>query len=219
MMQSRNSKYAMWLMFVIRKCLVKPLGAGCVAAILAIAVSPNARAQSGSTITHYPVDGGVIVVFVHEDGSTTSSQFPCPKKMPQENLESGSANPEYTIWEECQEYKAATLTGFVRHQGTMGARGVRGTDHQAAPRSVSALKLSGRTSDANPALTLSSSTPYLPFLGNSLVVVSYVANSSVAANVTASYAVDLRRQSDCSLTEDFILPDRKSTRLNSSHRR
>lgn len=206
MMQSRNSKYAMWLMFVIRKCLVKPLGAGCVAAILAIAVSPNARAQSGSTITHYPVDGGVIVVFVHEDGSTTSSQFPCPKKMPQENLESGSANPEYTIWEECQEYKAATLTGFVRHQGTMGARGVRGTDHQAAPRSVSALKLSGRTSDANPALTLSSSTPYLPFLGNSLVVVSYVANSSVAANVTASYAVDLRRQSDCSLTEDFILP-------------
>jgi FG-GAP-like repeat len=53
---------------------------------------------------------------------------------------------------------------------------------------------------------LSSSEPDLPFLGNQLVAVSYVNNSTVLANVTASYAVVLRRQSDCSLDEDFILP-------------
>ena len=55
-------------------------------------------------------------------------------------------------------------------------------------------------------LSLSSSTPSLPFLGNSLVVTSYVLNAADAADATAAYEVGLRRQSDCSLAEDLILP-------------
>ena len=55
-------------------------------------------------------------------------------------------------------------------------------------------------------LTLSSGTPYLPFLGNRLVGLSFVPNSLSIDTLTAVYATDLRRQSDCSLDEDFVLP-------------
>jgi len=55
-------------------------------------------------------------------------------------------------------------------------------------------------------LALNSGTPYLPFLGNQLVEVSWVPNATAIANVTAVYATALRRQSDCSLDEDFVLP-------------
>jgi len=53
------------------------------------------------------------------------------------------------------------------------------------------------------ALTLGSSTPYLPFLGNRLVLNSFVPNTTAAANVTVGYAVGLRRQPGCSLVEDI----------------
>ena len=53
---------------------------------------------------------------------------------------------------------------------------------------------------------LPSSTPSLPFLGNPLTVLSWVPNAATAADVTAVYATALRRQSDCSLDEDYILP-------------
>ncbi|MBV9888077.1 MAG: VCBS repeat-containing protein, partial [Acidobacteria bacterium] len=52
-------------------------------------------------------------------------------------------------------------------------------------------------------LTLGSSTPYLPFLGNRLVLNSFVPNTTAAANVTVGYAVGLRRQQGCSLVEDI----------------
>jgi hypothetical protein len=55
-------------------------------------------------------------------------------------------------------------------------------------------------------LALDSGTPYLPFLGNPFVVVSYVANGTTASSTTEAYSVDLRRQSDCTLVEDFTLP-------------
>jgi beta-lactam-binding protein with PASTA domain len=52
--------------------------------------------------------------------------------------------------------------------------------------------------------------PGLPFLGNWLTVFSYVPNASGSTNgipnATAAYEVALRRQSDCSLDEDFTLP-------------
>jgi trimeric autotransporter adhesin len=70
--------------------------------------------------------------------------------------------------------------------------------HHASP---GATETSGSSS-----LTLSSSTPYLPFLGNPLVGLSFVPNSLSPDTVTAVYAADLRRQSDCSLEEDFVLP-------------
>jgi hypothetical protein len=53
---------------------------------------------------------------------------------------------------------------------------------------------------------LNSSTPYVPFLGNQLVVVGYVPNAPLFVNTTAAYSVTLRRQSDCSLVEDFVQP-------------
>jgi Bacterial Ig-like domain (group 3)/FG-GAP-like repeat len=75
----------------------------------------------------------------------------------------------------------------------------------SAPRirhaSPGATEASGTSS-----LTLSSGTPYLPFLGNTLVGLSFVPNSFSLDTVTAVYATDLRRQSDCSLYEDFVLP-------------
>jgi hypothetical protein len=55
------------------------------------------------------------------------------------------------------------------------------------------------------ALTLTSSVPILPFLGNWLVGNSYVLNST-PADATAGYEVALRRQSNCTLDEDFLLP-------------
>jgi Bacterial Ig-like domain (group 3)/FG-GAP-like repeat len=57
-----------------------------------------------------------------------------------------------------------------------------------------------------PALSLSSSTPTLPFLGNTLVGLSWLPNASVLANVTATYDVGLTRMPDCSLNEDLTLP-------------
>lgn len=54
--------------------------------------------------------------------------------------------------------------------------------------------------------TFFSSTPGLPFLGNPLSVLSWVPNSTTAADATASYAVGLIRQSDCSLDESYVLP-------------
>jgi trimeric autotransporter adhesin len=75
----------------------------------------------------------------------------------------------------------------------------------SAPRnrhgSPSVTEASGTSS-----LTLSSSTPFLPFLGNPLVGLSFVPNSLSLDTATALYATDLERQSDCSLNEDFVLP-------------
>ncbi len=64
------------------------------------------------------------------------------------------------------------------------------------------------TPDAGPtfAPTLSSSTPTLPFLGNWLTVLSWIPNSTTAADATAAYAVGLARLSDCSLDEGYVLP-------------
>lgn len=55
-------------------------------------------------------------------------------------------------------------------------------------------------------LSLDSGTPFLPFLGNSLVQVGSIPNAATIADVTEVYTTDLRRQPDCSLEEDFILP-------------
>lgn len=57
---------------------------------------------------------------------------------------------------------------------------------------------------------LSSSSPDLPFLGNPLTVLGFVPNAATADNVTAAYLTGLRRQSDCSLDEDYILPDQST---------
>ncbi len=48
--------------------------------------------------------------------------------------------------------------------------------------------------------------PVLPFLGNWLVGLTFLPNSSVPADITAVYAVGFRRQTDCSLDEDYVVP-------------
>jgi beta-lactam-binding protein with PASTA domain len=54
----------------------------------------------------------------------------------------------------------------------------------------------------SPALSLSLSTPYLPFLGNRFVL-GPALSAANPAGATTGYAVILRRQSDCSLDMDF----------------
>jgi hypothetical protein len=54
--------------------------------------------------------------------------------------------------------------------------------------------------------SLASSTPFLPFLGNRLVISSYVPNAATFAATTAVYGVGLARQPDCSIVENYFLP-------------
>ena len=64
------------------------------------------------------------------------------------------------------------------------------------------------------ALSLSLSTPSLPFIGNPLVGLGWAPNARVLANITATYNVGLTRESDCSLNEDLTLSN--PTSLNNS---
>jgi hypothetical protein len=100
-------------------------------------------------------------------------------------------DPNYNFWLVCANIaiKAQTKPSPKANAGFIGL-----TNHLSP--------------QANPpfALTLSSGTPYLPFLGNSLVEISFVPNAADLRNTTAVYATTLRRQADCSLNEDFILP-------------
>ena len=54
--------------------------------------------------------------------------------------------------------------------------------------------------------TLETSVSTLPFLGNWLTALSWVPNSTSAADATVAYSVGLTRQPDCSLDEDYVLP-------------
>lgn len=62
------------------------------------------------------------------------------------------------------------------------------------------------SSSSTLAPSLNGDVPALPFLGNWLVGVTFLPNSSVATDVTAVYATGFRRQADCSLDEDYIVP-------------
>ena len=77
------------------------------------------------------------------------------------------------------------------------------------PRAPS-LSFAHERSSADPssafAPTLTTNVAVLPFLGNWLVGAGYVINSPLAvADTTAAYLTALRRQSDCSLDEDYFL--------------
>jgi hypothetical protein len=84
-----------------------------------------------------------------------------------------------------------------------------GLENKGNPASGQLRRLMTRDAtqtDGTSGLSLSSGTPYLPFLGNQLVELGWIPNSTSIADVTAAYTTDLRRQSDCSLAEDFVLP-------------
>ena len=112
-----------------------------------------------------------------------------------------NSSPTYVSWYSC----AITVVG-------MEQLAVRAGEKLAAP---GAPALAGRSAyrgltqpDGGSPFTptLSSSTPYLPFLGNRLVEISYVLNGADPANTTAVYLVGLGRESDCSMDQAFVLP-------------
>ena len=83
-----------------------------------------------------------------------------------------------------------------------------------APRSPGALSRGFGRNQAQPNGTssstitpsLSADVPALPFLGNWLVGVDFLPNSTNPADLTAAYGAGFRRQSDCSLDEDYVVP-------------
>jgi Bacterial Ig-like domain (group 3)/FG-GAP-like repeat/FG-GAP repeat len=72
------------------------------------------------------------------------------------------------------------------------------------PKTIKRQRTSAIT--GNTPLSLSATTPFLPFLGNRSVIVSAVPSDTDPSVATALYSVALRRQADCSLTEDWVLP-------------
>jgi hypothetical protein len=97
------------------------------------------------------------------------------------------------VWKYCNNAQKGFINAVIEAVGAVG---------------VNSRPASARTAQAGGSSipTLNSSTPLLPFLGNQLVGISYVPNATTLANTTAAYEIALRRQSDCSLDEDFILP-------------
>ena len=153
-------------------------------ACMGITAFQTADAAPGPVIEFYPSFG---MVYFYVDGVPKSS-FRCPQE------DDPHSPVTHQIWLACLKEELLEDLG-----PTPGPVGIGVT---ARPK-VQSLT---RTASANSGLALNSSTPYLPFLGNQLVVVSYLPNATVAANATAAYSVGLRRQSDCSLMEDFVQP-------------
>ena len=81
-----------------------------------------------------------------------------------------------------------------------------GAAPQFRPGKKSDIEARAAASSSSFAPTFGSSTPSLPFLGNWLTVMSWVPDSTTAANVTTGYAVALTRQSNCSLEEEYVVP-------------
>jgi hypothetical protein len=129
--------------------------------------------------------------------------------------ENPGEGPEFQAWLDClheNEAQASLGKGLVSlPPPTPLPGGLFGNNSSVTvpPGGAATQSRSVETApQADPAFTpsLTSSVPVLPFLGNWLVGLSFVPNASTPADVTAAYEVGLRRQSDCSLDEDLILP-------------
>jgi PASTA domain/FG-GAP-like repeat/FG-GAP repeat len=158
--------------------------------VVAFSALPIAYVNASLAYTTYTYagNGSVEVSIYGADGSVRRSTIPCPRYDP------GSTS---LILRDAFEACARATSGLI---GFL-VPSLSGGGHDA--RSSAGRKFAASDASA-PGLT--SSTPALPYLGNSLVVVSYALNSTVSGDATTAYAVSLRRQPDCSLTEDFILP-------------
>jgi hypothetical protein len=150
--------------------------------------------DNGTYNVYLDISGGVYL----EAGSV-----PCPGEKPFIEISPTQDNPLYLVWKDCQL--------VAEHQYGLGLLVSLPPPPPLEQRAISAVRLSSVAApkelqaSTTSGLTLSSSTPYLPFLGNPLVVIGYVSNASIFANATAGYDVGLRRQADCSLNEDFVL--------------
>jgi hypothetical protein len=172
----------------------------CISLMLAALVLGGMRNADATTVTgtvegysySFNNDGTYNIYIEINDGSYLyQASVPCPGTAP-----SDKNSDAYFIWYRCQDVAFEQL-GNIGSLLALPPPSNNSFQRSASPKVLQA----GGTST----LTLSSSTPYLPFLGNPLVVVGYVPNATLFANATAAYGVGLRRQTNCSLTEDFVL--------------
>jgi hypothetical protein len=128
----------------------------------------------------------------NDAGKLIATQIPCPNTEPL-----AAATDLHLIWEQCIYQERLDFGYYFFYKS--GASG------PVAPNAWYAGE--ARPASGNGAnLVLGSATPVLPFLGNQFAVISAVPNAPTFGNLTATYSVGLRRQSDCSLNEDFVLP-------------
>jgi hypothetical protein len=205
---STNNKHQNPKVSTVRNFLKKATAGCCALTILLVLAGHDALAQ-GSSNTFYPIDGAVLVV---DDVTHTISQYVCPHDEPHDQI-----TLLQEVWENCKAYEQFSVAVylFAPPRGNIkaiSAGAMRFARTQGASGSFRLLGRAGEGSNANgtASLTLSSSTPGLPFLGNPLVAISYAPNATLAGNATTFYNIDLRRQADCSLSEDIILPGASS---------
>jgi hypothetical protein len=155
----------------------------CAFAVLSLIAVDRVGAQGTVSGTFFTPGGTVAVGKFRIVGSVD----PCPQQ------DASPSDPNYKAiherYEECED-PAYSLKQFLDFQA-------------GAPlpmrRRKSVLSLESTSQDATPSsLSFGSSVAGLPFLGNRLILVSYVVNSVNA------YSVALRRQADCSFIEDFF---------------
>ncbi len=161
---------------------------------------------------HFNDNGTYDIYYVYKNGDEhlVATSVPCIYTDP------GPSDPAlHFVYLRCEEEGLAELDGYekllglpppapLQSKSTTGTRSAMQRTTTIAPPPIS--RAVAQTNSSSTTLALSSSTPLLPFLGNPLTMVSFVPNASTPANVTAVYAVGLRRQPDCSMSEDFVLP-------------
>jgi hypothetical protein len=160
----------------------------CALALLCLGAASGAGAQ-GSVSGTFVTPGGTVAVGKFRIVGTLK----CPENEPD------PGDPDYDskheFYEDCRSLRDSETNQFFEF---FAGRPLPG----GAPSLLSPLKASAQ--DAAPAsLSFATSEATLPFLGNRLILVSFVPNSTVPGASTSSYAIALRRQSDCSLIEDF----------------
>ncbi len=181
----------------LRKLAARTLGIGITTVILLGLIGvQETRAQVITTTALYSPGGTIAVGNLSLSTSDCSNHRDRPTDMSAPGY--AVANALYVYCEGVMDELLLTPLGLwlLPAPGIPGAGGWR---IETAPEA---------TPQADPAFTssLTSSVASLPFLGNWLVGASFVLNASTPASATAGYKVALRRQSNCSLDEDLILP-------------
>ena len=166
-------------------------------------------AQAGADPDYFFHNNGTYDVYDSVTGDLIEVSVPCPRYAP--DPFTGLGDGSYDAWSGCLEQAILMLGRFILHGPSPMDPPKSNPDMMlttARARGTARLPANGGIPAASDAATLAldSSTPLPPFLGNRLAVVAFVPNATDVDDVTAAYAVGLRRQADCSLSEDFVLP-------------
>jgi hypothetical protein len=151
---------------------------------------PGYQFNSDGTYNTYSASGALL------------SQMDCPRDKPSSGPDIRANYDAERVWDGCKGEQRAL--GLQIYRAFTGLNAIPSAHSSLGVNPASSGATSASSGTVPPALN--ASTPGLPFLGNPLVVLSYAPNSTEVADVTAEFAVGLRRQSDCSLSEDFVLP-------------